>query len=256
MSHSSLYLDVVWPAPSHIRALTTLRTGGFSLRDYQSLNVASHVGDEEKAVLANRQILKDKAGLPTEPYWLKQVHGVRVIEAKSFALNPPPEADASVAFAPGQVCAVMTADCLPLLITDKGGSRVAAIHAGWRGLAAGIIENTVQSLIARPGDLPEDLLVWLGPAIGPKQFEVGPEVYNIFVDADPDASFAFQAKAEQGRWLADIYHLASLRLKKLGITQIYGGDYCTYSDSKRFYSYRRDKTTGRMASMIWIDKGL
>jgi len=252
MPADPLWLEVNWPAPPHIRALVTLRQGGFSFRDYSSFNLATHVGDDPQWVLANRQLLKDKARIPAEPYWLTQIHGTEVVEASPQPEALPPKADASIAFQAATVCCVLTADCLPLLITDIHGSRVAAIHAGWRGLAAGIIEKTIQSLESSA----ETLLVWLGPAIGPVQFEVGEEVYRAFVDEDGTAAVAFQLSTKPKTWLADIYRLAALRLQRLGVVKIYGGGYCTYSDRERFYSYRRDKTTGRMASLIWINEAL
>lgn len=232
-----------WPAPENIRALQTTRLGGVSDSPYLSLNLGDHVGDEPMRVAANRQRLN--AWLPSEPVWLRQVHGKTVVHVEQASCLP--QADAAVASSANAVCVVMTADCLPLLICDRAGSRVAAVHAGWRGLQAGVIEAAVAEMQAQPADL----LVWLGPAIGPQAFEVGAEVRDAFTQVDAEASNAFVQTGEQ-KWLADIYLLAKQRLGRMGITAVYGGDLCTYTDSARFFSYRRDGVTGRMASMIWI----
>jgi YfiH family protein len=232
-----------WPAPPNVRALQTTRQGGVSESPYRSLNLGDHVGDEPMRVAANRQRLN--AWLPTEPVWLQQVHGRAVVHAEQASCLP--QADAAVASSANAVCAVMTADCLPLLICDSAGSQVAAVHAGWRGLQAGVIEAAVAKIQASPADL----LVWLGPAIGPQAFEVGAEVREAFTQADAEASTAFVQTSEH-KWLADIYLLARQRLERIGVTAVYGGDLCTYTDSARFFSYRRDGVTGRMASMIWI----
>lgn len=237
------WLQADWPAPDFIKAGTTLRQGGVSLAPYDSFNLASHVGDELDAVNKNRAQLC----LPNTPQWLEQIHSSDAI------LLPCNEttlkADAAYTFENNIVCAVMTADCLPVLITDKQGSCVAAIHAGWRGLCAGIIETTVKKLSIEP----ESVLIWLGPAIGPSVYEIGEEVYDAFIEADREAKKAFTATSE-GHWLFDIYHLAKLRLNSIGVTAIYGGEHCTFSEREKFFSYRRDNVTGRMASMIWIDR--
>lgn len=233
-----------WPAPAAVRALVTTRTGGVSQPPYDSLNLGDHVGDDPPAVARNRELLR--AFLPAEPKWLKQVHGTAVAGANSLA--SPVEADAAVAFSPGTVCAVLTADCLPVLFCDRGGTRIAAAHAGWRGLASGVLEKSVRALQCEPADV----LAWLGPAIGPQAFEVGEEVRAAFVRDLPAAAEAF-APRQPGKWLADIYQLARLRLARAGISQVYGGGFCTYTDAARFYSYRRDKATGRMAAVIWLD---
>lgn len=233
-----------WPTPSHVHAYTTTRNGGVSTSSYRSLNLAGHVGDLPEAIAENRARLHPSLSLPSEPAWLEQVHGNEIVDAAS---GPGQRGDASIAYGPGPVCAILTADCLPLLLCDQEGTRVAAVHAGWRGLATGIIEATVSAL-ETPG---ERLLAWLGPAIGPKAFEVGPEVKQIFLDQDCRNISAFSAHG-QGRWLADIYQLARSRLTKLGIQWIYGGQYCTVTDSTHFYSYRRDGQTGRMATLIWL----
>ncbi len=234
-----------WPAPPGVRAISTTRIGGYSDRPYQGLNLASHVGDRVETVVANRAWLCNTLGLPAEPLWLRQVHGKRVVTADAAAGEP--EADASFAGQPGVVCAVLTADCLPLLLCDRQGTRVGAAHAGWRGLAAGIIEATMDAM-DRAGT---ELMAWLGPAIGPDAFEIGAEVRQTFVAHDRRAAEAFRRTASE-RWLADIYELARQRLAARGVAAVYGGGECTMSDAARFYSYRRDGTTGRMASLIWL----
>lgn len=233
-----------WPAPEKVRALTTTRYGGVSLPPYASLNLGDHVGDDPFAVAENRRRLCDELGLPAAPHWLSQVHGTGCCDATLVPTGS--EADAQFAARSGVVCAVLTADCLPLLLCDVTGTRVAAVHAGWRGLLNGVIENSVRAMGAT-----SEVLAWLGPAIGPTAFEVGEEVRHAFVAHDPRAAGAF-VPAAGGRWLADIYWLARQRLAACGIPQVYGGELCTYSDSARFYSYRRDGQTGRLASLIWI----
>lgn len=233
-----------WPAPQSVRALQTTRLGGVSRPPYDSLNLGTHVGDDPLAVAANRNRLS--ALVPGEPVWLEQVHGIRVEQAD--VVGCAPTADACVSRRPRGVCVVMTADCLPVLLCDKAGTVVAAAHAGWRGLADGVIESTVQAMQAAPADL----MAWLGPAIGPQAFEVGPEVRTAFVAHDPAAAAAFLP--HDGKFLADLYQLARQRLAGLGVTGVYGGDLCTYSDPQRFFSYRRDGRTGRMASMIWLER--
>lgn len=233
-----------WPAQDNIRAYTTTRSGGVSSPPYHSLNLAHHVGDKPEAVTENRTRLHRSLSLPNQPSWLEQIHSKEVVFADK---GPGQRGDASIASEPGPVCVILTADCLPLLLCDRKGTRVAAVHAGWRGLAAGLIEVTVSALKV-PG---ESLLAWLGPAIGPKVFEVGPEVKRIFLDQDHRNASAFKAHG-QNRWLADIYQIARLRLTSLGIRSIYAGHYCTVTDSDRFYSYRRDGQTGRMATLIWL----
>jgi len=232
-----------WPAPANMRALVTTRVGGVSAAPWDSLNLGDHVGDAPAAVSENRRRLR--ALLPAEPLWLKQVHGTRCVDAAHAA--PSCEADAAFARRPDTVCAVLTADCLPLLLCDAAGSVVAAAHAGWRGLAAGMIEATVHSM-GVPG---EHLLAWLGPAIGPQSFEVGGEVRERFAAHDAAALAAFAPRPD-GKWLCDIYLLARQRLAALGIHRVAGADFCTLRDSQQFFSYRRDGVTGRMASMIWL----
>lgn len=232
-----------WPAPANVRALQTTRNGGGSVAPYTSFNLGSHVGDNPLAVSRNRMLLNSLC--PSEPVWLNQVHGIAVADVGHAGCLP--EADASVSAHPGAVCVVMTADCLPILLCDDRGTVVAAAHAGWRGLCDGVIEATVSAMKVPPSML----MAWLGPAIGTSKFEVGEEVRAAFVAKQQQAAAAF-TPGENGKWLADIYQLACLRLNALGVTRIYGGGLCTYSDAKRFYSYRRDGVTGRMGSFIWL----
>lgn len=232
-----------WPAPANVKALQTTRNGGLSQPPYASFNLGTHVGDNPLLVNRNRMLLSPL--LPSEPVWLNQVHGVAVEDADHAGCLP--QADASVSTHSGSVCVVMTADCLPLLLCDEQGTVVGAAHAGWRGLCDGVLEKTVQAMnVPAP-----TLMAWLGPAIGPAAFEVGDEVRAAFVAQQPQAAAAFVAGA-QGKWLADIFQLARLRLQALGVTRIYGGGVCTYSDAERFYSYRRDGVTGRMGTFIWL----
>jgi len=237
-----------WPAPANVRAVVTTRVGGASRAPYDSFNLAAHVGDDPAAVRANRAQLRSVLQLPGEPVWLRQVHGVNLIDAARAPVAP--EADGAFAKQPGAVCAVLTADCLPVLLCDGAGTRVAVLHAGWRGLAAGVIEQGVQAL-GVPG---HDLLAWLGPAIGPQAFEVGPEVRDAFMRRDARAADAFRS-SNGDRYRADIYLLARQRLMRLGIETVYGGGFCTVTDHARFYSYRRDGACGRMASLIWLSDG-
>lgn len=232
-----------WPAPPNVHALVTTRAGGVSIGPYASLNLGDHVGDDPAAVAANRAVLHQQ--LPAEPVWLKQVHGIRCIDAAAVGDT---EADASLTRAPETVCAVLTADCLPVLLCDRGGTVVSAAHAGWRGLAAGVIESTVAAM-GVPGD---QVLAWLGPAIGPDHFEVGGEVRELFMAHDADAEEAFRPRSN-GKWLCDLYALARQRLARLGVRRPAGAEFCTVRDQARFYSYRRDGATGRFASLIWID---
>lgn len=243
--HRLNWIEPDWPAPARVRALTTTRQGGCSHPPYAGLNLASHVGDDPAAVAANRNRLTAELGLPAEPLWLTQVHGCEVADAR--LAKPGCQADAAIASTPGEICAVLTADCLPVLFCDRSGTRVAAAHAGWRGLAAGVLETTLERLALPPGEL----LAWLGPAIGPQAFEVGDEVVAAFVAEDPGAVAGFR-QATADRWQADLYGLARRRLLARGVEQISGGGYCTFSDPERFYSYRRDGRTGRMASLIWL----
>jgi YfiH family protein len=269
-----------WPAPRNVRALMTTRAGGVSRPPFQGMNPAGHVGDDPGAVAENRRILRQ--GLPAEPLWLNQVHGSRVFEwgsppfprrgrgddrdvAPESSLESPlfrggeitPEADASLTREAGQVCAVLTADCLPVLFCDEAGTVVAAAHAGWRGLAVGVLEATVAAMTSDPGRI----LAWLGPAIGPDSFEVGPEVREAFAAQNALTGIAFRPALPgtldeaPRKYLADLYRLARVRLAAVGVTRVYGGDACTFKDAARFFSYRRDGQTGRMASLIWFEAG-
>lgn len=233
-----------WPAPANVRALQTRRGGGCSPPPWDGFNLGDHVGDEAARVAANRASLR--ALLPAEPLWLRQVHGTAVRDAAASGENC--EGDASFARRPGAVCAVMTADCLPVLFCDRQGSVVAAAHAGWRGLLDGVLEATLAAM-AVDG---RDVLAWLGPAIGPNSFEVGSEVRQAFVDRDPAAAAAF-APGAPGKWLADLYLLARQRLQGCGVDAVFGGGECTFRQSDAYFSYRRDGVTGRMASLIWLE---
>lgn len=233
-----------WPAPKHVRALQTTRAGGVSSGVYAGLNLGDHVGDDVIHVAENRSSLCEY--LPAEPFWLNQVHGINVVDAADVGALV--SADASYAKNSGQICAVLTADCLPVLFCSEDGAVVAAAHAGWRGLAAGVLERTAAAMRV-PGNR---LLAWLGPAIGPASFEVGEDVRSVFVDDDVQTAEAFSSQGH-GKYLADIYRLARIRLAKVGIEGVFGGEFCTVSDPTRFYSYRRDGVTGRQASLIWID---
>jgi hypothetical protein len=233
-----------WPAPARVRALITTRVGGVSRGAFASLNLGDHVGDDPTAVAENRA--RVAAHLPGSPLWLKQVHGTKVVNP--FTDLSGCEADASVAREPGQVLAIMTADCLPVLLTDEGGTAIAIAHAGWRGLAAGVIEQTVSALAIKPSRL----IAYLGPAIGPSAFEVGDEVREAFVATDSGAAAAF-APGAAGRWYADLYMLARQRLARLGTARVHGGQFCTHGEPERFFSHRRDRITGRMASLIWLE---
>lgn len=240
-------LDLItpdWPAPSWVKAATTTRRGGFSNPPYDSFNLSVYVGDNSDDVAQNHQLLKNTMGLIKDPLWLKQTHGTKIILANTSSNLM---ADAIYSYEPQVICAVQTADCLPLLVCSRTRYCVAAIHAGWKGLAAGIIENSIQAL-----DCPTtELLVWLGPAIGPQAFIVEKDVITAFTEKDPEAKMAFQ-RIDSQHWLANLYQLAKRRLHSLGIKAIYGGAYCTYTNKDQFFSFRRDKVTGRMASLIWI----
>jgi YfiH family protein len=233
-----------WPAPARVKGLMTTRAGGVSEAPWAGLNLGDHVGDNPEHVAANRARLRQQ--LPGEPAWLRQVHSARVVEV---GREPTPEADASYTRQAGSVCAVLTADCLPVLFCDRAGSVVAAAHAGWRGLAGGVLEVTVAAMQVPPGEM----LVWMGAAIGPQALEVGDEVRQAFVGQHPEASEAFVPQPMPGKWLADIYHLARISLEHAGVQAIYGGGRCTYQETESFYSYRRDGVTGRMAALIWLE---
>ncbi|MCO7225303.1 peptidoglycan editing factor PgeF [Pleionea sp. CnH1-48] len=238
-----------WPAPEWVQAASTCRSGGVSQGVYQAMNVGDHVGDDAEHVATNRQRLVEALALPSEPFWLNQTHSTDVVPVTSLS-ETPIEADASYSEQPSQVCAVMTADCLPVLFTDKKGQWVAAAHAGWRGLANGILLKTMDSYQGEK----EDCLAWLGPAISSKAFEVGDDVKQAFCAQSSSFDRFFQARDKKGKYLADLYGIAREQLSALGV-QIYGGDFCTYSDPEQFFSYRRDGVTGRMASLIWLSSG-
>lgn len=226
----------------------TTRQGGVSSAPWDSFNLGDHVGDDPQHVVANRARLREN--LPADPQWLKQVHGARVVDA---GVASDLEADAAFTRRPATICAVLTADCLPVLFCDRGGSVVAAAHAGWRGLADGVLEATVATMGVAPGEI----LAWMGAAIGPRAFEVGDEVRQVFVRQQAEAASAFTPQPSSGestqKWLADIYQLARLRLTHAGVTSIYGGGRCTYAEPGEFFSYRRDGVTGRMAALIWLE---
>ena len=234
-----------WPLPAGVKACSTTRHGGISLPPYDSLNLGTHVGDEAQAVAVNRQRLVEGADLPQMPVWLEQVHGTRVVRLDGQTPTDL-QADAVYSNLPGQVCAVMTADCLPVLFCSQAGDEVAAAHAGWRGLCNGVLEQILAAFAAEPGRIS----AWLGPAIGPQQFEVGAEVRAAFIAVDDAAAAAFTPLGD--KFLADIYLLARQRLQRAGIHAIYGGDRCTVSEISHFFSYRRDGITGRLASLIWL----
>jgi YfiH family protein len=233
-----------WPAPAHVGALVTGRGGGVSVGRYAGLNLAAHVGDAPQAVRENRRRLVQDLELPSEPVWLDQVHGARIVDLDSAPSGP---ADGAVTSRRGVVCAILSADCLPVLLTDRAGTRIGAAHAGWRGLAAGVLAAAVGAM----GLPSRDLLAWLGPAIGPNAYEVGDEVRAAFLARDPAARAAFAANA-RGRWQADLYSLARLSLAAAGVAAIYGGGSCTATEAERFFSHRREAPCGRMATLIWL----
>lgn len=237
-----------WPVPAGVGSLVTTRNGGVSQAPFASLNLGRHVGDDPDAVTVNRERVGALVG--GSPLWLNQVHGIRVVDAAGCSpQDVPPEADAAFSRQAGVVCTVMTADCLPVLFCNDAGTVVAAAHAGWRGLLAGILEETIVAM-----DVPaKSLLAYLGPAIGPRAFEVGDEVRSAFMAADAGSETAFDP-SQPGKWLADIYGLARRRLAGQGVERVFGGSFCTASEADRFFSYRRDGQTGRMASMIWLER--
>jgi YfiH family protein len=244
---SRIVINPDWPAPANVAALCTTRAGGYSQAPFDAFNLGDHVGDDPAPVAANRRELIDDCPGLSAIGWLQQVHGVAVVEADSARVPP---ADAQFTRAVGLGCAVMTADCLPVLFCDRAGTQVAAAHAGWRGLCAGVLEQTVATFHD-----PATVLAWLGPAIGPASFEVGAEVREQFLAVGPDAraiDACFKAAARPGYYLADIYALARLRLAVVGVTAIYGGGFDTCADAERFFSFRRDGVTGRMASLIYL----
>jgi len=247
------YLYADWPGkPANVHAVTTLRAGGYSTGPYSSFNLAAHVEDDPQAVGANRARLVEDLCLPSKPVWLNQVHGDSVIRLTNAAMNETPDADASLTQTAGVVCAVMTADCLPVFFASEAGDEVAIAHAGWRGLHGGVISATLAAMDTSA----ERTLAFLGPAIGPLAFEVGEEVYQAFHDKSPENDVAFTPSADRDgsqHFLCDIYQLARLECASLGVRAVSGGGMCSYTDNERFYSYRRLQTTGRMASLIWMD---
>jgi purine-nucleoside/S-methyl-5'-thioadenosine phosphorylase / adenosine deaminase len=232
-----------WPAARRVRSLSTTRAGGVSRGAFASLNLSARVGDDPDCVAHNRAILG--ACLPGEPAWMKQVHGTAVVDPDRATLET--EADAAVTRRPGRVCVVTTADCLPVFLSERAGRVAGIAHAGWRGLARGVLENAVQAM----GAPPEDLIAYIGPGVGARRYEVGEEVRSAFVDNDPRAATSF-APAGNGKYFADLYALARARLAVAGVTEIHGGGFCTASED-RFFSFRRDRTTGRMANLIWLE---
>ena len=235
-----------WPAPSRVRAASSTRTGGTSSGPWRTLNLADHVGDDGEAVRRNRARLRHDLDLPEEPRWLVQRHGAGVVEAATGMDDAP--ADGIVARASGIVCAVLTADCMPVLLCDRDATVVAAVHAGWRGVAAGIVEAGVRAA----GSPPERLVAWLGPAIGVERYEVGRDVRDAVLASDPDAGNAFRPAASPAKWQADLERLVRRRLARCGVGSVHGGGRCTASDPDRFFSHRRDGVTGRMATLIWL----
>ena len=242
-----------WPAPPQVRAYSTLRAGGVSGAGYASLNLGDHVGDAPENVAENRRRVTERLALPSEPCWLEQVHGTKVLDLDAAAdraatpVRPLGPADASVTSRPGVVCVVLTADCVPVLLADRRGRRVGAAHAGWRGLAQGVLPAAVDAL----GVPPEDVIAWLGPAIGPAAFEVGDEGRAAFAAQGFAVERAF-ARNARGRWQADLPALAAESLGRAGVTAIYGREHCTFTDAGRFFSHRREAPCGRMASLIWM----
>lgn len=232
-----------WPAPKRVKALSTTRRGGVSAEPYAALNLGSHVNDDPEHVAFNREKLGKH--LPAQPMWLNQIHGTRVIDGSVYTGGC--DADASFSAQANQVCTVMTADCLPVLFCDYDGQQVAAAHAGWRGLLDGMLENTVATFSDA-----SSVMAWLGPAIGPSAFEVGQEVKAGFCAQNPLSERCFAPSDNAGKWLADLYGLARLRLSSAGVSDVYGGDFCTFTEQSRFFSYRRDGVTGRMATCIWL----
>jgi YfiH family protein len=240
-------LQPEWPAPAGVRAFMTTRAGGASHGSYESLNLGARCGDRDDAVAENRRRVREL--LPRDPFWLEQVHGVEVADADAQRAGaPPPQADASIARRVGSVCAIQVADCLPVLFAEQSGSAVAAAHAGWRGLQRGVLPATVAALGVEPGSL----LAWLGPAIGPRAYEVGDEVRDAFVARSDTFAAAF-SPVRAGHWLFDLFAAARLELQAAGIRRIYGGGVCVHSDPQRFFSFRRDGATGRMAAFVWLE---
>jgi len=244
---SESLLEMDWELPRGVHAAFTTRIGGVSAAPWDSFNLAMHVGDDLSQVAANRARLRELLKLDSEPAWLNQVHGVAVKNVDGAPFSPIPfTADAAVASHAGAACVVMVADCVPVLFCPSDGQRVGAVHAGWRGLAEGVLERTVEAM----GVPASELAAWLGPAISQQHFEVGDEVRQTFVNADRAAISCFRMNA-RGRWQADLVGLARLRLASLGVTNVSGGKWCTFADRERFFSHRRDGKGGRLAALIW-----
>ena len=247
MNVSDRYLIPDWPVATQVKACVTLRTGGYSKPPYTSFNLGFRSGDDQNAVVANRQLLSKDWSWSQAPQWLEQVHGVDVVTAQSDGIER--KGDAVWTDQVGLPCAVLTADCLPVIFTNPSGTKVAAAHAGWKGLVAGVLEQTIESM----GEPADELIVWMGPAISQSCFEVGPEVREQFVAIDAEASRAFKS-GNSDRWYGDLYQLARLRLAKAGVKAVSGGDFCTFSESERWFSYRREGAqSGRLATIIWIE---
>ncbi|SDH60671.1 conserved hypothetical protein [Nitrosomonas sp. Nm132] len=236
-----------WPSPPNVKAIFTTRKGGVSKNRggaYAELNLGDHVHDDSLLVQQNRALLRTY--LPSNPYWLKQVHGARPVWVEENEVKP--EGDAALSRCGGRVCAILVADCLPIFLCDTAGSVVGVVHAGWRGLARGVIENSITEMACKSSEI----IAWLGPAIGPKHFEIGEEVREVFLEQDSKSGAAFTPGHSDKKWFADLFILARQRLTDVGVTKVYGGYECTFSDPSRFYSYRRDGKTGRMAALIWL----
>ena len=260
MSQSIKLVTPNWPAPKNVRSIETTRSGGFSKDEFAGFNLATHVGDDPRRVEMNRELLRKY--LPSNPVWLNQVHGVAVWnDLQNIGTNEAPTADAAVTNKPNQVLSIMTADCLPILFATTDGSVVGAAHAGWRGLCGGVIEKTVDSIHQHLKEMNiepnnEELIVWLGTSIGRQNFEVGQEVLDAFLQEDKaksDIASCFKQANVSGKYLADLHGLAKIRLANLGITRIYGDSHCCFDDKENYFSYRREKTTGRFATLIWIE---
>ena len=236
-----------WPAPAGVRAAFTLRYGGVSAAPYATLNLAGHTGDAPEAVAENRRRVRTQLELPAEPLWLEQVHGTDVIDLDRLAGEGPYRADGAFTRSPGRVCAVLVADCLSVLLAERRGAAVAAVHAGWRGLAGGVLEAAVRALAVAPSEL----MAWIGPGIGAAHYEVGAEVREALLAVEPGHAAAFEPNA-RGRWQCDLAVIARQRLHGLGVTQVWGGEGCTFAEPERFFSYRRDGRCGRMAALIWL----
>lgn len=248
-----------WPAPTHVGAASTTRAGGVSPAPFDSLNLGATAGDDPDNVAANRRRLREALGLPGEPAWLRQVHGSRVVKLENFPSlenegaetggDEMPEADATWTDRPGVVCAILSADCLPILLCDDKGTRVGAVHGGWRGLADGVLPNAIEAM----GGKPASLHAWLGPAIGPQRFEIGPEVRQRLMGGGRAPAEAFRPSDRRDHWLCDLYAVARHQLATAGLESVHGGGFCTVTERDRFFSYRRDGRTGRMATIIWME---